>query len=138
VLIAIADPASERNLFVLFAIEVPDLGSFIASGKWTAREVGREAYPRNDRPPVIIPFFGFRAMVGMGLVMLAVSWFGTCCTFATGQRRHAGFLGAPFCLFHWGSSPFLPDGTRPKSVASLGSLWSAPHFRRGHAVTDNG
>jgi len=28
-----------------------------------------------DRPPVLIPFFGFRIMVGMGLIMLAVSWF---------------------------------------------------------------
>ena len=25
---------------------------------------------------MVIPFFAFRAMVGMGLVMLAISWFG--------------------------------------------------------------
>jgi hypothetical protein len=31
--------ASERNLF---AIEIPRLGSFIASGNWTAREIGLE------------------------------------------------------------------------------------------------
>jgi cytochrome bd ubiquinol oxidase subunit I len=55
---------------------VPELGSFIASGTWDAKEIGLEAYPREDRPPVVIPFFGFRLMVGMGLIMLAVSWFG--------------------------------------------------------------
>jgi cytochrome d ubiquinol oxidase subunit I len=49
---------SERNLF---AIEVPHLG--------TAPEVGLESFPKGDRPPVIIPFFAFRIMVGLGLIM---------------------------------------------------------------------
>jgi cytochrome d ubiquinol oxidase subunit I len=74
VLIAIPDPLSERNLY---ALEVPKLGSFIASGTWDSREVGLESFPREDRPPVIIPFFAFRVMVGMGLIMVAISWFGT-------------------------------------------------------------
>ena len=73
VLIAVPDPSAERNLW---AIEVPKLGSFIASGTWDAKEIGLDAYPREDRPPVVIPFFTFRLMVGMGLIMLAVSWFG--------------------------------------------------------------
>src|SRR5499433_3685084 len=73
VLIAIPDEAKERNLF---PIEIPKLGSFIASGNWTSREIGLEAYPVDDRPPVLIPLFGFRIMVGMGLIMFAVSWFG--------------------------------------------------------------
>ena len=42
VLIAIPDPVSERNLF---AIEIPRLGSMIASGNWTAPEVGLESFP---------------------------------------------------------------------------------------------
>ncbi len=33
--------------------------------------------PVADRPPVVIPFFGFRIVVGMGLIMLAISWGGT-------------------------------------------------------------
>lgn len=73
VLIAIPDTTREQNLL---AISVPRLGSFIASGSWNAREVGLEAFPRENRPPVMIPFFGFRLMVGMGLIMLAVSWLG--------------------------------------------------------------
>jgi cytochrome d ubiquinol oxidase subunit I len=73
VLIALPDPFQQRNLL---ALEIPKLGSFIASGNWDAREIGLEAYPPEDRPPVIIPFFAFRIMVGMGLIMLAVSWFG--------------------------------------------------------------
>jgi cytochrome bd ubiquinol oxidase subunit I len=73
VLIAIPDPVTERNLF---ALEIPRLGSFIASGTWDSREVGLESFPREDRPPVVIPFFSFRIMVGMGLIMFAVSWLG--------------------------------------------------------------
>lgn len=38
VLIAIPDPRQERNLF---ALEIPKLGSFIASGNWDAREGAR-------------------------------------------------------------------------------------------------
>jgi cytochrome d ubiquinol oxidase subunit I len=72
-LIAIPDPAHERNLL---AISVPKLGSMIASGSWTAPEVGLESFPKEDRPPVVIPFFGFRIMAGLGLLMLAVSWLG--------------------------------------------------------------
>ncbi len=64
VLIAIPDEKNQRNLF---AIEIPKLGSMIASGNWTAKEIGLEAFPPDDRPPVLIPFFGFRIMVGMGL-----------------------------------------------------------------------
>lgn len=74
VLIAWPDVERERNLF---AIEVPKLGSFIASGTWDSKEVGLTDFPLEDRPPVLIPFFGFRIMVGMGLLMMAVSWGGT-------------------------------------------------------------
>ena len=74
VLLAFPDPANERNLF---AIEVPKLGSFIASGTWDSREVGLDSFRKADRPPVVVPFFTFRIMVGMGLIMLAISWFGT-------------------------------------------------------------
>jgi len=73
VIFAIPDEAGERNRF---ALEVPGLGSFVASGNWTSRELGLETFPPEDRPPVLIPFFGFRLMVAMGLVMLAVSWWG--------------------------------------------------------------
>jgi cytochrome d ubiquinol oxidase subunit I len=73
VIIGIPDPDQERNLY---AIEIPRLGSFIASGTWDSREVGLKSFAPEDRPPVLIPFFGFRIMVGMALLMWALSWFG--------------------------------------------------------------
>jgi Cytochrome bd terminal oxidase subunit I/[2Fe-2S] binding domain/Molybdopterin-binding domain of aldehyde dehydrogenase len=70
---AIPDEDKRRNLF---AIETPGVGSFIATGTWTAPVYGLSDYPEADWPPVVIPFFTFRIMVGMGLAMLAISWFG--------------------------------------------------------------
>jgi cytochrome d ubiquinol oxidase subunit I len=96
VLIAIPDPWAERNLF---ALEVPKLGSFIASGTWDSREVGLDTFPRRDRPPVIIPFFSFRIMVGMGLIMLAVSWFGVLLLWRGRLERARWFLWAAFASF---------------------------------------
>jgi cytochrome bd ubiquinol oxidase subunit I len=99
VLIAIPDEARERNLF---AIEIPRLGSFIASGNWTSREIGLETFPPEDRPPVLIPFFGFRIMVGMGLIMLAVSWFGTFLRFRGRLETTRWFLWGKFLAFPTG------------------------------------
>jgi cytochrome bd ubiquinol oxidase subunit I len=96
VLIALPDPASERNLF---ALEVPHLGSLIASGSWTAKEVGLESFPPEDRPPVIIPFFAFRIMVGMGLVMLAISWCGNLLRFRRQLETSRWFLWCAFLAF---------------------------------------
>jgi cytochrome bd ubiquinol oxidase subunit I len=99
VLIAIPDEAKERNLF---AIQIPRLGSFIASGNWTAREIGLETFPPEDRPPVVIPFFGFRIMVGMGLIMLAVSWFGSFLRFRGRLETTRWFLWGTFLAFPTG------------------------------------
>jgi cytochrome bd ubiquinol oxidase subunit I len=96
VLIAIPDPWAERNLL---ALEIPKLGSFIASGTWDSREVGLETFPLEDRPPVIIPFFTFRIMVGMGLIMLAVSWLGVLLHWRGRLESTRWFLWAAFLSF---------------------------------------
>ena len=96
VLIGWPDEAHERNRF---AITVPRLGSFIASGTWDSREVGLTDFAKEDRPPVLIPFFAFRIMVGMGLLMLAISWFGLWLRWR-GRLEHArGFLWSAFLSF---------------------------------------
>jgi cytochrome d ubiquinol oxidase subunit I len=99
VLIAIPDEKAERNLF---AIEVPKLGSFIASGNWTSKEIGLEAFPLADRPPVLIPFFGFRIMVGMGLIMLAISWLGNLLRYRGRLETTRWFLWGAFLAFPTG------------------------------------
>jgi cytochrome bd ubiquinol oxidase subunit I len=78
VLIAIPDAKAERNLY---EIKVPILGSLIASMTFDSKEVGLTDFPRAERPPVAIPFFAFRIMVGCGLVMLALAWIGSYLSF---------------------------------------------------------
>jgi cytochrome d ubiquinol oxidase subunit I len=74
VLIAIPDANAETNHY---AISIPILGSVIGSMSFDSKEVGLTDFPRQDRPPVLIPFFTFRIMVGCGLVMLALAWIGS-------------------------------------------------------------
>jgi len=73
VLLAIPDEATESNNF---EIKVPLLGSLIGSMSLTSKEVGLTDFPQQDRAPVLIPFLAFRIMVGCGLVMLVLAWFG--------------------------------------------------------------
>jgi cytochrome d ubiquinol oxidase subunit I len=68
-LFAIPDQAAETNRY---AIEIPLLGSLILTHDVNGVVPGLKDYPREDRAPVIIPFFAFRIMVGIGLVMLAI------------------------------------------------------------------
>jgi len=74
VLLAIPDGATERNRY---SLSVPVLGSVIGSMSLNSKEVGLLDFPRADRPPVAIPFFAFRIMVGCGLLLLAIAWVGT-------------------------------------------------------------
>jgi len=74
VLLALPDEASESNKY---AISIPILGSLIGSMSLDSKEVGLTDFPSQDRPPVLIPFFTFRIMVGCGLLMLALAWVGT-------------------------------------------------------------
>ena len=74
VLIAIPDEQTQTNYF---EIKVPVVGSLIASMSLDSKEVGLTDFPRNDWPPVFIPFWSFRIMVGCGLVMLLLAWVGS-------------------------------------------------------------
>jgi cytochrome bd ubiquinol oxidase subunit I len=70
-LFAIPDEKERRNAF---AISIPYAGSLILTHSLDGEIKGLDEF--RDHPPVAPPFFAFRAMVGIGLLMLAVSWFG--------------------------------------------------------------
>jgi cytochrome d ubiquinol oxidase subunit I len=97
VLIALPDAAAETNHY---AISVPILGSLIGSTSFISKEVGLTDFPVQDRPPVAIPFFAFRIMVGCGLLMLFLAWYGSYLSVREriGEKRWmlwAIFLGFP-------------------------------------------
>jgi cytochrome bd ubiquinol oxidase subunit I len=74
VVIAIPDEVAEVNHLEL---KIPNLGSFVASMRLDSKEIGLTNFAKDDRPPVAIPFFAFRVMVGCGLVMMALAWLGS-------------------------------------------------------------
>jgi cytochrome d ubiquinol oxidase subunit I len=96
VLIAIPDPSAETNLY---EIKIPVLGSLIGSMSFTSKEVGLTNFPRQDRPPVVIPFFTFRIMVGCGLAMLALAWLGSYLSLKDRIERNRFVLWLVFLSF---------------------------------------
>ncbi len=74
-LFAIPDDKAETNRFV---VSIPVLGSLILTHDPNGTVRGLKEWPAADRPPVAFPFFGFRIMVGIGLLMIALiiaSWW---------------------------------------------------------------
>ena len=70
---AIPDDKAEQNKF---AIEIPWLGSLILTHSLHGEVKGLKDFPADQRPPVAIPFFAFRAMVGCAGLMLALVLLG--------------------------------------------------------------
>ena len=73
ILFAIPDEKTKSNLF---SIEIPRGASLILGHDLNAEIKGLNEFP-NAHPPVKPLFYGFRIMVGMGMLMLLVSWIAT-------------------------------------------------------------
>jgi cytochrome d ubiquinol oxidase subunit I len=94
-LFAVPDEKTESNRR---AVEIPYLGSLILTHDVRGNVRGLKEWPAEERPPVAIPFYAFRIMVGIGLLMLLLVvaswwvraarrlyssvWFLRCCEFA--------------------------------------------------------
>jgi cytochrome bd ubiquinol oxidase subunit I len=72
-LFAIPSDMAESNYF---AIEIPWLGSLILTHDLDGEVKGLKDFPVDQRPPVAIPFFAFRIMVGCGVLMLGLVLLG--------------------------------------------------------------
>lgn len=68
VIIGWPDAQAEVNRY---ALEIPNLGSYLITRDWQGTFPGLKDFPRDERPPVAPVFFAFRVMVGIGLVMIA-------------------------------------------------------------------
>lgn len=63
------DDAAEKTRY---AVEIPQLGSWILTHDWQGRVEGLKAFPEDERPDSTIVFWSFRVMVAIGLAMIAV------------------------------------------------------------------
>ncbi len=99
ILIGWPDEAAETTRY---AVAIPYLGSVIGSMSLTAKEIGLKSFPPDQRPPVVIPFFAFRVMVGCGLVMLGLAWLGAWLSLSERIRHARLFLRCTFLSFPLG------------------------------------
>jgi cytochrome d ubiquinol oxidase subunit I len=69
-LIGYPDSASQTTKY---ALQLPKMASYILTGDVNAQIKGLKAWPQELWPPVVPVFFGFRIMVGIGVLMLALA-----------------------------------------------------------------
>ncbi|MEY3182506.1 MAG: cytochrome bd ubiquinol oxidase, subunit [Pseudomonadota bacterium] len=72
-LFALPDAETRSNRF---AIGIPKLASLVLTHSWDGEVKGLNSF-EGEHPPVAPLFFGFRLMVGIGVLMLACSWLGS-------------------------------------------------------------
>jgi len=75
-LFALPDEENEKNKIEIGAI--PGMLSFLVFHDINAEVRGLKAFPRDERPPVLITSFAFKGMVGLGfyfVLMTIVGWF---------------------------------------------------------------
>ncbi len=70
VLFAIADERQEKNLVEIGRI--PNMLSFLATHTLDGEVKGLKDFPADERPPVMITFYSFRIMVGLGFAMAGI------------------------------------------------------------------
>lgn len=71
-LLVIPDPENERNL--VETLTIPKLMSYLAFRDFNAEITGLKAFPKEDRPPVMITFMSFRGMLGLGVLVICLSF----------------------------------------------------------------
>ena len=103
-----------------FAIQIPKLASLILAHDADAELKGLDAFP-NAHPPVAPVFWSFRVMVGMGMLMLLVSW--SCAwTLWRGRRLAANAGAVPLQFSRW-QLRMLTAMTFSGWVATLAGWW---------------
>lgn len=66
----IPDTANKK---VNYAIKIPGLLSFMATGDFNGEVKGLDRVPKADQPPVAVTHYAFQIMVGLGMVMVLIA-----------------------------------------------------------------
>jgi cytochrome d ubiquinol oxidase subunit I len=74
VIFAIPDETQEKNKIEIGSI--PGLLSFLGFHDFNAEVIGLQDIPKQDRPPVLPTFVGFRTMVGLGTLFILLMIYG--------------------------------------------------------------
>jgi cytochrome d ubiquinol oxidase subunit I len=60
----------EKNERTLLAVRIPKMLSLLVHFDPDGRVLGLEAFPKDERPPVLVPFAGYHVMILLGLVFI--------------------------------------------------------------------
>lgn len=82
------DPHNERNKLEI--LKIPRLLSVLAYHSLDAEVKGMKAFPKDQRPPVTPVFLSFRIMVGIGFLLILLSFFAW--RWQDTIENHPGFL----------------------------------------------
>ncbi|MBK6265637.1 cytochrome ubiquinol oxidase subunit I [Marivirga sp. S37H4] len=63
----------EKTKEVNYAIEIPGALSFLAHGDFDAEVIGLDQIPEENHPPVLVTHIAFQIMVGLGMILVALS-----------------------------------------------------------------
>lgn len=99
VLLGWPDSEHDRNRA---ALDVPHLGSLILTHDWNGRVPALTDFPPRDRPPVLPPFVGFRLMVGIGLLLIALGLTGAWLWWRRRVFESRWYLGLASCAWPLG------------------------------------
>ena len=72
-LFGIPDRGAQKNHL---EVSIPHVGNMIQNLPRDTVIKGLDSYAREDQPPPFIPFFGFRIMVGLGILMIGLGLWG--------------------------------------------------------------
>jgi cytochrome bd ubiquinol oxidase subunit I len=108
-----------------FAVAIPHLGSLILTHSWNGEVKGLAAWPRTEWPNVMILFFSFRIMVGIGFAMIGLGlwslwhrWRGS--LFAARSLQFAAVLMGPAGFVALLAGWFVTEaGRQPYTVYGL-------------------
>jgi cytochrome d ubiquinol oxidase subunit I len=59
----------EKSRKMDYSLEIPYLGSIIVTHSLDGEILGLNHWPQDEVPPMVLPFFAFRVMVGLGVLM---------------------------------------------------------------------
>jgi cytochrome bd ubiquinol oxidase subunit I len=59
-----------------FAITIPHVLSMLETHSWNDPVEGLDSFPAQDRPPMLIPFYSFRIMAGIGALLMLLAFWG--------------------------------------------------------------
>ncbi len=68
---------NEANDGLAWSIKIPHVLSLLETHTWNGSVRGMDEFPAQDRPPMLIPFYGFRVMVACGFGMVAIAIWGS-------------------------------------------------------------